>query len=352
MSSLSREEKDLILDFYFHCGDDDKINKGRDLVAANPDAAVLYAHLGDTLTQLDSIKYEPCPENLVDLTVARLKLAASSGHTQLHKLLEFEQQKPSDTHPIGVVSVGDKTYRTMGLRQNLLKVTAMAAMILVAASIGWPTLTNMRFKAMQTACANSQRRLGAGIGRYAKEHDGQLPLTSAGLSGSTDQGAWNTTAPFGLIKGGYVSAEDFICAGSKYAKPLTLTTEQINKLNDFPSRCNSSFSIRVRGEKAIRLSDGSQCILLSDRSPVFEDCYTTSSTRTNTIGQVRVNEELLKRLSSNHNRKGQNLLFGDGSVRFMKVRVMGDDDIYTIKGVLIYKGQETPREPEDVFLAP
>ena len=67
MSSLSREDKDVILDFYFRCADEESINRGRDLVAANSEAAVLYARLKETLTQLDSIKYGPCPENLVEL---------------------------------------------------------------------------------------------------------------------------------------------------------------------------------------------------------------------------------------------------------------------------------------------
>lgn len=70
MGSLSKEDKDIILDFYFRCGDEETINRGRDLVASNPEAAILYARLEETLTQLDSIKYEPCPDNLVELTVA------------------------------------------------------------------------------------------------------------------------------------------------------------------------------------------------------------------------------------------------------------------------------------------
>ncbi len=79
MSSLSKEQKDLILDFYFHCGEEEDINHGRDLIASDPEAARLYADLGETLTGLDSVKYEPCPDNLVELTVAQLKRAASSA---------------------------------------------------------------------------------------------------------------------------------------------------------------------------------------------------------------------------------------------------------------------------------
>ena len=79
MSNLSPEEKELILNFYFGCGEEQDLNRARNLVADNPQAAKLYASLQDTLSQLDSIKYEPCPDNLAQVTVARLKLSASAG---------------------------------------------------------------------------------------------------------------------------------------------------------------------------------------------------------------------------------------------------------------------------------
>ena len=93
MPNLNKEEKEVILDFYFRCGDPERINRGRDLIASNPEAAQLYARLEDTLTQLDSVKYEPCPDNLVEITVAKLKLAASSEQARLQSLLADEQKK-------------------------------------------------------------------------------------------------------------------------------------------------------------------------------------------------------------------------------------------------------------------
>ena len=94
MNRLNHQEQELILDFYFHCGQEEDIDRGRDLIAANPDAAKLYAKLEETLTDLDHVKYEPCPDNLVDLTIARLKIAASvtqENPASLHELLQQEQ---------------------------------------------------------------------------------------------------------------------------------------------------------------------------------------------------------------------------------------------------------------------
>jgi hypothetical protein len=75
---LNQQEQQIILDFYFRCGSEEDINRGRDLIASNPEAARLYDGLEETLTELDSIKYEPCPENLSYFNLARLKLTASA----------------------------------------------------------------------------------------------------------------------------------------------------------------------------------------------------------------------------------------------------------------------------------
>ena len=87
MDGLSREQKGLILDFYFHCGNQNSIELGRDLIAGNAKASQLYVDLEETLTGLDNIKYEHCPSNLVELTIARLKTMASSRQTPtIHNL--------------------------------------------------------------------------------------------------------------------------------------------------------------------------------------------------------------------------------------------------------------------------
>ena len=336
MSSLSKEEKDLILDFYFRCGDEDKINDGRDLVASNPDAAHLYAQLEDTLTQLDNVKYEPCPENLVELTVARLKLASSSGHTQLHKLLELEQQKAESETPN--IKVG------WGFRENLVKITAMAAMLLIATTLAVPTLSNMRQKSWRIACAENLKNIGYGIGRYANENEGHLPSVA-----NTAGAVWNTQTPFQILKKDYADAGDFVCPGKKGGTPLNLTPQQLAKMNDFPSRDNFTYSFRILCQKSPGRIGGEQFIIMSDRNPIFENISQHGGMDS---VKLQINDALRELLSRNHRGKGQNLLFGNGSVKYVRVRVLGNDDIFTIKNIIDYKFRETPCDDKDTFLAP
>lgn len=360
MSTLSKEEKDLILDFYFRCGDDDKIDAGRDLVAANPEAALLYAQLEDTLTQLDNVKYEPCPENLVELTVARLKLASSSGHTQLHKLLELEQQKQAESTRTVDKSKTTPARLAWGFRDNLVKMTAMAAMILIIASIAVPTLSNMRQRAWRTLCSSRLGRVAAGMTQYANENDGSMPYvaSTAGAlwSRTGDQGKENESNnrnPFLLYKMGYVAAEDFICPGNKYGTALRCTPAQLKALRDFKSRDNFNFSYRIMCPKASKRLGDRIFILMSDITPVFEDVLSDRCGRTEPGGvKLQLDERLLKRLSSNHREKGQNILSSDTSVMFVKVRIINDDDMFTINNVNYYEGREVPFDESDTFLAP
>lgn len=347
MSSLSKEDKDVILDFYFRCGDEKSINHGRDLVAGNPEAAMLYAQLEESLTQLDSIKYVPCPENLVELTVARLKLAASSGQTQLHELLELERKKDSALqrqvrHGVSV---------PWSFRESLIKVSALAAGILIVASIAFPALSNMRQKAWRITCTDRLRNVGAGFIRYVSENDDRIPYvaTPAGALWSWGDKGSNTRHPFLLFKQQLVRPQDFVCPGNRNAVAMNIPADQLAVHNDFPSPNNFSYSSRIMCDKSSKRLNGQRYIYMSDLSPVFESLSTRKSSPP---ASLVVDEKLIRRLSSNHGGKGQNILRADGSVEYVTVRFIKGDDIYTIVGIRKYERREIPYDEKDTFLAP
>ena len=348
MSSLSKDDKDLILDFYFRCADEEDINRGRDLVAGNPEAAVLYAQLENTLPLLDSVKYQPCPENLVELTVARLKLAASSGETQLHKLLTLEQQKDLASPPHRVRESASVPW---SFRENLFKTGALAAGILIIVGIAFPTLSGMRQKAWRITCNDRLRNVGAGFIRYAGDNDGQIPYvaTTAGARWSRGYKGSNTRHPYLLGKLQYVKPQDFICPGNRSAVAMDIPIDQLAVYNDFPSTNNFSFSSRIMSDKSSKQLNRQRYILMSDLSPVFESLCARNS---RPPASLVVDEELIRRLSGNHRGKGQNILWSDGSVEYITVRLIQGDDIFTIKGIRKYERREIPCDEEDTFLAP
>jgi prepilin-type processing-associated H-X9-DG protein len=87
---------------------------------------------------------------------------------------------------------------------------------------------------------------------------------------------------------------------------------------------------------------------MGDRNPIFE---TLPSDYSVTI-TIELKKELLEANSSNHNKRGQNILFGDGRVEFKKKPQIGLDDIFALQDTDVYQGNETPSCTTDIFLAP
>jgi len=351
MSSLSKEDKDVILDFYFRCGDEESINRGRDLVAANSEAAMLYNQLEQTLPLLDSDKYQPCPENLVELTIARLKLAASSGQTQLHELLELERKKDSPPQGPPPRRPREPVSAAWSFRENLIKMVALAAGILVVAGITFPTLSNMRQRAWRITCTDRLRNVGAGFIRYAGDNDDRIPYvaTTAGARWSRGDKGSNTRHPFLLLKKQYLTPRDFICPGNRNAAAVNIPADQLAVHNDFPSTNNFPFSFRIMCDKSSGRLNGRRYILMSDLSPVFESL---SRRQSSPPASLVVDEDLIRQLSSNHRGKGQNILRSDGTVEYITVRFIQGDDIFTINGIRRYDRREIPCDEKDIFLAP
>jgi len=363
MKSLTKEEKDLILDFYFRCGTDLEIDKGRDMVVVNPRAAEFYYKLEGALCTLDSVKYEPCPDNLADLTIAKLNLAAvkekfkpqSQENIQLKTLLESEQAKTA-----AEISVNTKK---IGLWRNFAEVAAIAAMIFIILSISFPSLFNMRQKAWQQQCTANMANVGRGMVRYANDNDGRLPAVAT-VAGSPwwkvgDQGQSNhsnTRHFWKLVKEGYVDGKDFICPGRKDAKRVDYTQQQLAGYNDFPSRRHVGYSFIFMCDKAQRnLRTGKINVLMADLNPVFERVLNSDLPKCqerDEFTKILLDKKMLSMMSTNHRGRGQNLLLQGGSAAFKKHRIILNDDIYTVRGINSYSGREIPCDEKDTFLAP
>jgi prepilin-type processing-associated H-X9-DG protein len=370
MNRLTQQQQQSILDFYFRCGDEEDIDQGRDLIASNPEAAKLYADLESTLTDLDHIKYDACPDNLVDLTVARLKLAAASSRTEntkLNQLLEKEQATFS-------VSTNELAYKAQGSGQDadkrgflrpIFEVLAAAASVALVAGILFPGFGAFRAHSRQVACERNLGQIGAAFASFAQDNNDRFsevkvqagsPWWKIGDQGQKTQS--NTRYPFLLIKQGYVDGNVFVCKGNKQAYPFKHQTSDINQLNDFPSRNNITYSFMLVCDKSANPLESRRKIIASDRNPVFEPvfkkipCDPTFYQKMKEFEKVLLNEQLKQMMSSNHGERGQNILYCDGSVEYIESRIVNGDDIFTVRGVDTYSGCEAPIEADDIFLAP
>jgi prepilin-type processing-associated H-X9-DG protein len=213
-----------------------------------------------------------------------------------------------------------------------------------------------RQKSRQQACLMQLQRIGQGINSYSSDHDGKLPAVATamgapwwkvGYQGKENQS--NTRHIWLLVKGDYVKPADFVCPGRSKYQTAKLTPSEIQNYNDFPSKKSVTYSFRIRSNKAGEAISGRK-VLVADANPLFEslpDDYSKQLKLEPGIDSLLVN-------SVNHNNRGQNVLFCDGSSEFLKSRQIGisEDDIFTLQDTATYKGVEVPARETDDFLAP
>ena len=359
MGYLSSEEQQVVLDFYFRCGSEEDIARGRDLIAANSEASKLYANLEETLVGLDDLKYEPCPENLTALTVARLMLAASAktaGSQKLDDLIKQEQTNAEFSPiPAPVRSGMGRFWRPA------FEILATAAAVVLVAGVLFPSFGAMRDHSRQVACAQNLGQIGRAMAAFGEDNKGRVgdikvksgsPWWKIGQQGPEIES--NTRYVWQLVKQGYVDGKVFVCGGHGGGQPVNLSTEQMAGMHDFPLRSNISYSVMLLCDKNNSLTKRSRKIIASDMNPIFQRISfdVSSYQKLSEFERVQLNEQLRRMMSLNHRKNGQNVLYCDGTVEFVDMRVINGDDIFTIKGVDVYTGKETPCDVDDVFLVP
>ncbi len=345
MIPLKSEQKQLLFDYSMGLTSEEKSAEAETLISANEEAAEVHSKLKATLAPLNSLEPEPCPDALAERTIWRLNSLANSSQDRLRQLLAGEQMR----------GAAAKSRLWVGVGRRL----ATAAVFVIAGSVLVTTFKAVsgyaRHNYRRQQCQMQQANIFRGLSSYISDHDGQQPAvaTAAGAPWWKvgDQGSENhsnTRRVYLLVKDGYVKPSDFVCPGSKYGRILQMAPSQIRTYKDFPDRSYVTYSFQISCRQAG--NDRLLCrkVLMADWNPLFEELPKDFSEPF----KLRLNKTLLILNSINHNRRGQNVLFGDGRVEFLRTRLIGTDDIFTLQDTDIYQGCEEPSCETDFFLAP
>ncbi len=343
MTLLSNEQKQLLFDYCIGLTSEKQAAEAESLISSSEEAAEIHSRLKTVLSPLESVESDPCPDELAERTVWRLNNVARSSQLQLRQLLADEQSRQ--------VSAKSRFWRNFG------EIAAAAAVILLVVGVSIAPLRFLRHKSWQYRCQAQLGRIWQGMDHYSRDHDGKFPAvaTTAGspwwkVGYQGEENYSNTRHIWLLVKGDYVDAADFMCPGNKKARMVRLEPSEVKNYNDFPDRRYVTYSFRIMYPERKKGHTASQKVLMSDVNPLFENLPQNYSKPLN----IQLNKALLTLNSINHNRRGQNVLFGDGSVKFVKMRRIGiaADDIFTLKDIRVYQGSEVPSCETDAFLAP
>jgi hypothetical protein len=345
MIPLNSDQKQFLFDYCLGFTSPEQTAEAEALISSNEQAAVIHSKIKATLEPLNSIEPESCPDSLADRTVWRLNSLANSSQNRLQKLLASEQNQEFTT----------RNRLGTGFGRRL----ATAAVLMIAGSLLITTFRAVsgyaRHHSLRQQCQTQQSSIFQGLHNYMSDHDDQSPAvaTSAGdpwwkVGDQGNENHSNTRHIYILVKEGYVKPANFVCRACKYGENLQMTPSQLSKFKDFPSRRYVTYSFQISCRQTRNGKLLCRNVIMADWNPLFEELPEDFSKPL----RLLLNKKLLSLNSINHNRRGQNVLFGDGRVEFLKTRFISTDDIFTLQDTDVYQGCEAPSCESDLFLAP
>jgi hypothetical protein len=250
------------------------------------------------------------------------------------------------------VAIFAEPRRTMGVAWR--QVMTAAAVFLIGLSLLLPVLNKVDADAKRTQCASNLQAVGAGFGSFAEQHQGQMPRYAqqapawwrVGQGDAQRPVASNSANLYLLVRGGFVQADLLNCPANEHAPEKG---EMTARDFDYPSHQAVSFSYQNQSGQPIRFDQVAAVAILADKNPLFVI----------KPGQFATRVDLTTAAPSVvHGKRGQNVLVGNGSVTWTVRPIMqraddGEaDNIWTVRGITTYSGDETPADPQDSFLVP
>ena len=348
MTPLNNQQQQLIFDYVMGLASPSDVVQARELLHSRPDAVTIYKALKNAVAPLDDMPREECPDDLAERTVAGLvsRAQAETSEDRLEKILVADNAAAT---PIRI-----PFWRNWG------DIAAVAAVLVIFVGIVLPALGHARQRYQQQRCQTQLAGIHRALASYVADHDGQMPRVpvapgspwwKVGYQGAANHS--NTRGPWLLVKQGYIDPNRFICPGRPETRQLRFDTLEVANFNDFPSATYIHFSIRIGCPEAKTQGLDGRRVIFADTNPLSEKLPSDYSAEFT----LRLCQELMTVNSKNHNRRGQNVLFCDGSVEFTRRRntSISEDDIYTLTNMTDgceIRGCEVPSCETDAFLAP
>lgn len=338
MGQVHREQQEWIVAHCLNFGSAEANEKHRSIVAVNPEAAAAEARIRSALAPLAAWPSDLCPEELSTRTIERLCVVARDSG---------EVATPA-TVPVRI-----PFHQRYG---HIAAMAAVAAVALLTLAIVPPVTRYMHYRHGCAVCRAQTNGLLQSLGMYAADHAEALPVAdwSPGASWHRvgDKGPANhsnTRSLYLLISLRYVGSPlDFVCCGAERDDAPRFDPSQHPEYLDFPSRRHVTYSYPVFGMRQVKLPAWGKRPVLADLNPHFGSLREGKSVR---IG-IGVKGAKRLRNSRNHGGRGQNVGWGDGHVGYERHPWWGRhrDDLFTQRGVKVYRGDERPADLNDVFL--
>lgn len=353
MGNMDSDKLQRLLDYHLNQDEPSDRLETQRFLSEDSEYQALEDAIRQILSPLGSLHEEVPPPGLPERTLARIR--------------QRSEERPLLRTPVEISSGsggihGEQSSRARWVLSNLRNVIGVAACLMLVFVFMRPGLQKARHISQEQACASQLRSIGHGLAQYAHDNQGQMPYVlrpqgAKWLSVGTqdDQHYSNTRNMYLLVKQGYVPLDTFLCPGVSGSQGVRIKakvdSETLEALRDFTDRNQVNYSFfLVLNRQSFFAKQGETIPIGSDQNPIFANY----DSQNQPILDLSKHQDLLNRNSANHAERGQNLLFGDGHVRFSPTRHVGlhGDDIFTLNNILQYDGDEQPSTDSDILHAP
>lgn len=236
-------------------------------------------------------------------------------------------------------------------RFRLSDLGAIAAVLVIIASIALPSLSNLRANTWAKQSTANLQQAGFASGLFASDHDTRIPHDVRRDDFMLEGKSWwmvgdprqsHSANLYALIAQNYVNPDVLNAPGNPHA-PSSKGAATRRDWSDFDQ---VSYSYRLfAGPMPPSMIGLQRSVLISDRSPV--------------IRQILENGEIDPNANSdNHRGRGQHVAFGDGSVAFLATPTLSNGDNLWLprsaerSGRLDLSRVVLPEGPDDQFVGP
>ncbi len=320
-----------------------------------------------------SLRLSSMDEEAVDaMVLAKFDVAGTPGSLQERAgrvaaigelLVENREQSPIDlvARTMAKIETSEAKLAPISIdrggvfaRWKIGDLVGVAAALVVCTAVAWPIISASRANSTKVACQSNMQTVAHAMGAYAKSFRDDMPMATASMGGTwwdvgSDAATSNSANLFTLARAGFAKVQDLACPGNPHA----LVHERDPGSKDWKNLDEISYSYQIMfGPHRPMWNHPSSMVVVADRSPVV-------------LRAVR-NEAIFPEESSpNHKGYGQDALFVDGHVEWLKTPVLQNgDNIWLprpIEEVIrrvragetsgILRGTETPAA-NDVVLGP
>jgi len=323
--STKHNDEALLIDFHLHRLEEPHAREVRRRLDEDEPFASASKDVSNALKAVDLLPEREPPADLVARTMARIQQAR-----QTDAALTREE-------------VGRPLVRsTFSLREGV----AVAAILLVLGTLFVPSVQEAKRVSRAGLCGANAGQIGTGIQEFASANNGFLPSAGGAvrwLPGREQEGG-NSRAMFLLVREHYVPQTAFLCPAASSDQPFTVT----QGMEDFPGHRHIHYSYQHSVGTHCLSREDPQLVGVASEMAILADATPFYNNRT-----FRADEPETA-LSGNHSRTGQNVLYLDMHVGWVKrpQAGVGGDHIYLAQGIFNYNGDEKPTTATDTFLLP